>query len=72
VLGALTPEWLLPNDNPWSADHCADALEVPGILYCNRGFSKKDPMLVDLAPSILEEFGLSTPTGMTGRSIFPS
>ena len=72
VLGQLTREVLLPNDNAWSADHCADALEVPGILFCNRAFTKKDPMLVDLAPSILEEFGLSTPTGMTGTSIFPS
>ncbi len=23
----------------WSADHCADALEVPGVLFCNRHVS---------------------------------
>jgi predicted AlkP superfamily phosphohydrolase/phosphomutase len=72
ILGTLTREVLLPNDNAWSADHCVDALEVPGILFCNRSFTKKDPMLIDLAPSILQEFGLPTPTGMTGRTIFPT
>jgi predicted AlkP superfamily phosphohydrolase/phosphomutase len=71
ILGQLTPEVLLENKNAWSADHCVDALEVPGILFCNRSFAKKDPMLVDIAPSILAEFGLPTPTAMTGRTIFP-
>ena len=31
-LGDLTEEVLLDNDSAWSADHCADALEVPGVL----------------------------------------
>src|SRR5262249_15236649 len=38
VAGELTPEIIAPNKNAWSADHCADALEVPGVLYCNRPF----------------------------------
>ena len=29
---------LLDNDSAWSADHCADALEVPGVLFCNRSY----------------------------------
>ena len=37
-LGDLTDEVLLDNDSAWSADHCADALEVPGVLFCNRPF----------------------------------
>jgi predicted AlkP superfamily phosphohydrolase/phosphomutase len=69
-LGELTPEVLLNNDSAWSADHCADALEVPGLLCCNRPIRKSDPSLVDLAPSILEDFGLATPSSMTGRSIY--
>src|SRR5206468_7772293 len=68
-LGDLTPEVLLDNDAAWSADHCADALEVPGVLFCNRPFGAKSPALVDVAPSILAEFGLETPPPMTGRSI---
>ena len=70
VTGRLTPEFLLPNTNAWSADHCADALEVPGVLFSNCSLRKKDPALVDIAPSILAEFGLKTPAGMTGSSVF--
>ena len=43
-LGDLTPDVLLDNDRAWSADHCADALEVPGVLCCNRPF--RDPPTV--------------------------
>jgi predicted AlkP superfamily phosphohydrolase/phosphomutase len=69
-LGELEPEFLFPNDLAWSADHCADALEVPGVLWCNRPFRAAGPSLVDVAPSILAEFGLPTPEAMTGKSIF--
>lgn len=69
-LGDLTPEVLLDNDQAWSADHCADALEVPGVLFCNRPFRAAAPALVDLAPSILAEFGLDAPPQMVGKSIF--
>lgn len=69
-LGDLTPEVLLDNKSAWAADHCADALEVPGILCCNKPFAKDDPYLIDIAPSILANFGIATPSTMTGRSIF--
>jgi predicted AlkP superfamily phosphohydrolase/phosphomutase len=62
--------WLSDNDNAWSADHCADALEVPGVLFCNRPIRGR-PALIDVAPSILAEFGLATPSSMAGRNIFP-
>jgi predicted AlkP superfamily phosphohydrolase/phosphomutase len=68
--GDLTDEVLLPNDSAWSADHCADALEVPGVLVCNRAIRGKNPRLVDVAPSILGEFGLRVPSSMTGIDIF--
>ena len=70
VAGQLTRDVITRNDNAWSADHCADALEVPGILFSNRPLRAKDPALVDIAPSILAEFGLPAGAGMTGRSIF--
>ena len=38
-LGDLTEDVLLDNDAAWSADHCADALEVPGVLWCNRAIA---------------------------------
>jgi predicted AlkP superfamily phosphohydrolase/phosphomutase len=71
-LGDLTTEVLLDNDSAWSADHCADALEVPGVLFSNRSIGGKSPSLVDLAPTILAEFGLKTPATMVGKDILAS
>lgn len=69
-LGDLTDDILLDNDQAWSADHCADALEVPGVLFSNRAIKAASPSLVDVAPSILAEFGLSTPASMSGASFW--
>lgn len=67
-LGDLTSDVLLDNDSAWSADHCADALEVPGLICCNQPIESQQPSLVDVAPSILARFGLPTPATMTGKS----
>ena len=69
-LGDVEPEVLSDNKLAWSADHCADALEVPGVLLCSRSFREGSPSLVDVAPSILAEFGLPVPPSMTGKSIY--
>ena len=69
-LGDLTGAVLLDNDSAWSADHCADALEVPGVLFSNRAIRGRAPSLVDIAPTILAEFGLPTPPQMDGKNVF--
>ncbi len=71
-LGGITDDIIYDNDSAWSADHCMDASEVPGVLFSNRPVGVPDPSLVDLAPSILTEFGLKIPPTMTGRNIFYS
>jgi predicted AlkP superfamily phosphohydrolase/phosphomutase len=67
--GILSEEVILDNDLAWSADHCIDALEVPGVLFCNRRVGGS-PSLVDIAPSILTEFGLPVPPQMVGKNVF--
>jgi len=69
-LGGLDETILMDNDSAWGADHCFDASEVPGILFSNKPIIKKDPALIDLAPSILSAFGLEKPATMTGRNAF--
>jgi len=69
-LGDITDEVLLDNDSAWSADHCMDVSEVPGVIFSNRPIVAPNPSLVDLAPSILTEFGLKIPSTMVGRNIF--
>ncbi|MBS0263346.1 MAG: alkaline phosphatase family protein [Planctomycetes bacterium] len=71
-LGDLTEDVLTDNTAAWSADHCADALEVPGVLCCSQAIRHKNPSLIDIAPSILDEFSVPVPATMTGRSIFVS
>jgi predicted AlkP superfamily phosphohydrolase/phosphomutase len=70
ALGGITDEILLDNESAWAADHCMDASVVPGVLFSNRPIAVPNPSLVDLAPSILTEFGLTIPSTMTGRNIF--
>jgi predicted AlkP superfamily phosphohydrolase/phosphomutase len=70
TLGECGDEILSNNEMAWSADHCADALEVPGVLFCNQPFDANNPSLVDLAPSILALYGLPRGPHMVGRSIF--
>jgi predicted AlkP superfamily phosphohydrolase/phosphomutase len=68
-LGDLEEDTISKNTAAWSADHCADALEVPGVLWCNQPIRGPNPALVDLAPSILALYGLPTPPTMTGRNV---
>jgi len=37
-LGDMTDEIMLENDSAWSADHCADPLEVPGVVFCKQAY----------------------------------
>ncbi len=69
-LGGLTGPVLMDNDSAWSADHCADAGEVPGVLFSNRPLAAPSPSLVDVAPTILAEFGVPVPSTMEGKSVF--
>jgi predicted AlkP superfamily phosphohydrolase/phosphomutase len=69
-LGTITRNVFSDNTSAWSADHCMASEELPGVLFCNRPIRHESPSLVDLAPTILEEFGLKVPAAMTGRNVF--
>jgi predicted AlkP superfamily phosphohydrolase/phosphomutase len=72
ILGALPPEELEDNTNPWSGDHCMDYTLVPGVLLSNRKIRASAPALTDIAPTILAEFGIPKAKGMIGQSVFQS
>jgi len=39
------------------------------VLFANRPIRHPRPALIDLAPTILAEFGLTPPGSMTGRNV---
>jgi predicted AlkP superfamily phosphohydrolase/phosphomutase len=57
-------------DNPkcWSGDHCIDPVLVPGVLFSNLRFQSANPGIEDLAPTILNLFGVPCPEWMDGRA----
>jgi len=72
TLGNIAAEAFSDNDSLWSADHCMAAEELPGGVFANKPVRRTGPALIDLAPTILEEFGLAPPATMTGGSLFKS
>ncbi len=70
ALGEMSGEVVTDNDSAWSADHCVAADEVPGVLFSNRRIMHDAPSLIDIAPTVLAEFGVAIPRAMVGRSVF--
>ena len=70
VLGGYPRETVLDNLDPWSGDHCMDSSFLSGVLLCNRRILRNAPRMVDLAPTILSELGVSVPGIMEGKSLF--
>ena len=72
VLGGVPVNLLEDNTEPWSGDHCIDYTLVPGVVLSNRKISVPKPSLIDIAPTILCEFGITPPPIMEGHDILSS
>ena len=69
ILGTYEQNVVADNDDKWSGDHCMDVTELPGVLLSNRTITSENPGLIDLAPTILAEYGLKAPPGTEGKPI---
>lgn len=69
TLGSLSTQLIRDNDSAWSADHCMATAELPGVLFANRPIAEPAPTLMNLAPTLLREFGLAIPRRMTNRPL---
>jgi predicted AlkP superfamily phosphohydrolase/phosphomutase len=58
------------NVKAWSGDHCIDPRLVPGVFFCSHGIDRRDPALIDIAPTALQLFGLEPPKHMEGKPLF--
>jgi predicted AlkP superfamily phosphohydrolase/phosphomutase len=68
VTGKVTNKVFEDNTKAWSGDHCIDPACVPGVLFSSEKIDTKTPSIMDIAPSVLELFGLEAPAYMDGHS----
>jgi len=68
--GAVSKDVFTDNTKSWSGDHCVDPRLVPGVFWCNRKIDVAEPALLDLAPTVLDLFGVEPPKYMQGRNLF--
>lgn len=68
--GSVTTEVFSDNTRSWSGDHCVDPRLVPGVFWCNRKIATDEPALIDMAPTVLDLFGVAIPPYMQGRPLF--
>lgn len=58
------------NTKAWSGDHCIDPDLVPGVLISSQTLGgERRPEICDMAPTMLELFGIPAPRYMDGRSL---
>jgi predicted AlkP superfamily phosphohydrolase/phosphomutase len=67
AIGKTTRQVFHDNTKAWSGDHCVDPSVVPGVLFCNRRIEADHARLIDLAPTILDLFGVAVPDYMDGK-----
>ena len=70
AVGCTSENVISDNTKSWSGDHCMDPKIVPGVFFCNRKINTETPNILDLAPSVLDLFGVTAPRYMQGRSLF--
>jgi predicted AlkP superfamily phosphohydrolase/phosphomutase len=67
AVGRVARDVLSDNTKSWSGDHCIDPRLVPGVIFSSRPIVAEDPRITDLAPTILDLFGVTVPAHMTGQ-----
>lgn len=70
VTGKISADIFEDNTKAWSGDHCVDPKSVPGILLSNAKINSTTPQIVDIAPSVLDLFGVPIPKYMEGKPLF--
>jgi predicted AlkP superfamily phosphohydrolase/phosphomutase len=69
AVGRTTTAVFHANTKAWSGDHCVDPSVVPGVLFSNHAIRTENPRLLDIAPTILEMFGVPAPEYMDGKAL---
>jgi hypothetical protein len=70
ILGSYELDIVGDNTDKWSGDHCMDVAGLQGVLLTNKPLLSDDPALIDLAPTILAEYGIEAPPGTEGNALW--
>lgn len=68
AVGDIADEAFFDNERAWSADHGMAPSEVPGVFFSNRKMEAEHFWIGDLAPTVLQLFGIEKPAYMDGRA----
>jgi predicted AlkP superfamily phosphohydrolase/phosphomutase len=69
VTGKVNDTLFEDNTKAWSGDHCIDPRIVPGIFFSNHKINTDSPAIIDIAPTILNLFGMDIPNHMDGHNL---
>ncbi len=69
VTGGFGEQVISDNTRPWSGDHNMNPPEVPGMFFSNRPIDTPNPSITDIAPTVLDLFGVPVPPHMDGKPI---
>lgn len=72
VTGGLSEKVFEDNDYDWSGDHNFNPPDVPGMLFCDRRIATDSPSIMDIAPTVLDLFGVPVPPYCDGKSFLPA
>lgn len=68
--GGIPPEVFEDNMNNWSGDHCSVSPDISGgIFFSSRPLPLRQRNIVDIAPTVLELFGVDAPDDLEGSSL---
>jgi predicted AlkP superfamily phosphohydrolase/phosphomutase len=67
--GTITNTVFSDNTKSWSGDHCIDPALVPGVFFANRKLRNENIHIIDIAPTVLQLFGIPVPAYMDGTSL---
>jgi predicted AlkP superfamily phosphohydrolase/phosphomutase len=70
TLGGSPPGIVHPNTRKWSGDHGGyDYATTAGVLLSNRPVLTQAPRIIDVAPTVLQFFGVPIPAGTDGKPL---
>lgn len=70
ALGGVPRLLIEDNKRKWSGDHLIDPQLVEGVIFVNKKTELREPSIIDIAPTILNSFGITKPNEMQGIVLF--